>query len=118
MRNLVLGLFLISISLVSVCKADQVYVDADIYRVEVCKATNPDALFIFLQNTAESTPTNSDGCSNDISLPYVRLEIGEANIANDAIISLAYTAYVSNKRVRIRYDNTDNQNKILAIAFK
>lgn len=98
----------------SVSAADQ-YVNAKIERIETCNYSN--LIFVFLKDATGTVPSSSDGCSNDVSLPHVRIYSTQNSSAmNDALLSLSLTAFAAGKVVRVRYDDSGSNNYVRSIA--
>ncbi|TDF41393.1 hypothetical protein EYS14_00595 [Alteromonadaceae bacterium M269] len=97
-------------------QADIQYVDAKIQRVEVCDAGGG-TITAYLSEVSGTTPSTSNGCSNDQVLPFVRIATSQAEFESKAImVSVALTAFSTDSTVRIRYDDSQS-NKVNSLTI-
>ena len=92
------------------------YFNGKIERIEVCKS-NGGTIYLYFKDINGTTPSITNGCSNDIALPYVRLnnDIGVLSDFEKTILSTALAAQASNKSLRVRYDDQSMFLQSLAI---
>ena len=96
--------------------AETKYLTGKIERIETCKNSGG-VVYIYVKDISGTTPTASNGCSNDLVLPYLRLtsENGTVTEYEKIMLSIALTAQTAEKQVRIRFSDTTNTLVSLAI---
>ena len=106
-----LGLLMASFSAFSAVQ----YFNGKIERIEVCKSNG--GINLYFKDINGSTPAITNGCSNDIALPYVKLNdtIGSLTDFEKSILSTALTAQAAERSIRVRYD--DQSMLIQSIAI-
>ena len=100
-------LFLIAASMFStIAFADVQYFNGKVERIESCVSAGG-ITAIFFKDIVGTVPTSLDGCSNDISLPYVRINhtTGQMSEFEKQMMSLALSAQATEREVRVRYDD-------------
>lgn len=97
--------------------AETMYVEAKISRIESCKNLGGIILIQFESVSGAALPENN-GCSNDIIRPYIKVNSVDGNL-NDfekVMLSIAFTAFATDKLVRVRFDS--ETNALVSLAFK
>ena len=93
------------------------YANAKIERVEACNS-NGHHILLMLKEISGTTPSVSNGCSNDASFPFVRIASDQyPSGLNESLLSIALTAFASGKTIRIRYDDEINQVRSIAVMY-
>ncbi len=82
------------------------YFNGKIERVEVC-TSNGGTVYIYFKNIVGTTPIATNGCSNDIAIPYVRLNnnIGSLTEFEKATLSTVLAAQAADRSLRVRYSD-------------
>ncbi len=82
------------------------YFNGKIERVEVCKS-NGGTVYIYFKEVDGTAPVSTNGCSNDVAFPYVRLNnnVGTLTDFEKATLSTALAAQAAEKSLRVRYDD-------------
>jgi hypothetical protein len=95
--------------------AAEQYVNATVSRIEVCDLGTGPLVTVLISATSGTTPSTTNGCSNDVSLPYVQLSSSDVEVRK-AQLSVAFTAHALGRVVRIRYDDV-TANRVISIAI-
>lgn len=90
------------------------YFDGKIERIETCKSGS--SVYVFIKDIVGTTPAASNGCSNDIRLPYVKLNNNESITELEKLMfSIALSAHATDKSIRVRFD--DETKMLISIAI-
>jgi hypothetical protein len=93
------------------------YANANVLRIEACGLSSHQVL-VYLHEVSGTTPSAGNGCSNDITEPFVRIASDDYPAGlNNSLLSIALSAFATGKTVRIRYDDTNNQAISIAINY-
>ncbi len=86
--------------------SDVKYFNGKVERVETCKS-NGGTVFVYFKEIVGAAPVSTNGCSNDISLPYVRLNSNTGTLSDmeKSMLSTILTAQASERSLRVRYDD-------------
>lgn len=82
------------------------YFNGKVERIEICKS-NGGNVFIYFKDISGTAPMSTNGCSNDIALPFVRVNssVGTLSDIEKSIVSTALAAQVSERSLRVRYED-------------
>lgn len=96
--------------------AETQYFNAKVERVEVCKS-NGGSVFLYFRNIVGVAPIATNGCSNDVAFPYVRLNETSGNLSDfdKAILSTALSAQAADRDVRVRFDDQTFEIESIAV---
>ncbi len=96
--------------------AETKYLNGKIERIETCK-NGGGAIFLFFSDITGTTPSASNGCSNDIVLPFIQLNSvnGELTGFEKVILSQALSAHATGASVRVRFD--DETRLLVSLAI-
>ena len=105
--------FFLGISCVSY--GEQKYFNGKVARIETC--TQGGTVYLFVKEVTGTSPSSANGCSNDLSFPYVKLNSvdGEVSEVEKVIVSTALSAQASDRAIRVRFD--DQNNQLISIAM-
>ena len=113
-NKLFMFLFLLTVTFVSNTLADDLYVEANVERIEIC--TSGELILLFLSNASGSIPAYGNGCSNSGNYSLVKISNSLAEFeSKNGMLSMALVAYSSGKRLRIRYDEVTSKVNSIAL---
>lgn len=97
------------------CSAETKYLNARIERIEACKSDGN--VYVYVKDISGTTPLSSNGCSNDLNIPSVKLNTtaGSLTELEKLMSSIALAALASDRFVRVRFD--DETKNMASIAL-
>ncbi|GAB6096170.1 hypothetical protein JCM14469_24230 [Desulfatiferula olefinivorans] len=92
------------------------YFNGKIERIEVCKS-NGGSVTLFFDVANGTAPAVTNGCSNDVAFPYVRVNHDKGIISDfdRTIVSTALSAQMADRSLRVRYDDQSMIVESLAV---
>lgn len=114
MKKTLLSLVLLMLSSHSFSETQ--YFNGKVERIEICKS-NGGNVFVYFKDISGTAPTSTNGCSNDIAFPFVRINstAGTLSDIEKSILSTVLAAQASERSLRVRYEDQDWYIESIAI---